>query len=488
MPLPLEQLRKIRIQKIEDIKKLGITPYPSHSLRKQKISQALKMIGKKVAVVGRIMAIRSHGGIQFIDLRDETGKIQLVFKNNELTTKDQRLTTLLDIGDFIAAQGGVFKTKAGETSVLVKNFQLLTKSIRPLPSTWFELKDIEERFRRRYLDLIMNPEVKELFVKKTNFWAAVRDYLTRSGFLEVETPVLEVVPGGADARPFITHHNMLDTDFYLRISLELHLKRLIVGGFEKIFEIGRVFRNEGMDAEHLQDYTQMEFYWAYADYKDLMNFLEDFYRYIVKKTTGGLTTVRQGRKINWGKKWERIEYCDIFEKMTKINPLKASREELFSKAKDLKLKPEKFLGKGRLLDLIYKKTVRPNILGPAFLINLPIEVSPLAKKISQNPQLTERLLVMAGGTELGNGYSELNDPIDQRKRFEEQQKLREAGDEEAQMYDKDFVEALEYGMPPTAGFGMSERVFAFLMDKPMRECVFFPLMRPVGLKIKKEKK
>lgn len=477
MPSPVSQLRKIRIEKLEKLKKLGINPYPSSCKRTHLISQVPKLIGKKVAVAGRIMAIRAHGGIQFFDLRDETGKIQLVFKKDKLAKKDQEIISLLDIGDFLAVEGEVFKTKAGEISILVENFQLLTKAIRPLPSSWYDLKDVEKRLRQRYLDLIMHPEVKELFAKKTKFWRAIREYLTKHGFQEVETPVLEAVPGGADARPFVTHHNALDTDFYLRISLELHLKRLIVGGYEKIFEIGRVFRNEGIDAEHLQDYTQMEFYWAYADYKDLMNFLEDFYKYVVKETTGGLVTVRKGRKINWGKKWQKIDYCQLFEEKTGIDPLKASKEELFEMAKRLKLAPEKFLGKGRLIDLIYKKTIRPELINPAFLINLPIEVSPLAKRLPQNPQLTERLLVVAGGTELGNGFSELNDPLDQDKRFKEQQKLRDSGDEEAQMYDKDFVVALEYGMPPTAGFGLSERLFAFLMDKPIRECVFFPLMR-----------
>lgn len=477
MAAPIEELRKIRLGKLTQINKLGLNPYPADCQRQQTIIQALKMMGKNVSVAGRIKAIRGHGGIQFFDIYDESGKIQLVFKFDKLQTQHSKLLTFLDIGDFLAAQGEVFKTKAGEVSVLVKDFQLLTKALRPLPSKWYGLKDVEERFRKRYVDLLINSTVKELFIKKSQFWSAVREYLIKSGFLEVETPVLEAVPGGADARPFVTHHHTLDRNFYLRISLELHLKRLIVGGYEKIFEIGRIFRNEGMDAEHLQDYTQMEFYWGYADYNDLMNFLEGFYKFVIKKTMGALVTIHNGQKINWGRKWERIDYCQIFKSKTGLNPLKATKTELFQKAKELNLRPAKFLGKGRLMDLVYKKLIRPTIIGPAFLINLPVEISPLAKLILQEPQLTQRLLIMVGGTELGNGYSELNDPIDQKNRFEEQQKLREAGDEEAQMYDRDFVEALEYGMPPTAGFGLSERVFAFLMDKPMRECVFFPLMK-----------
>lgn len=477
MAQPIDQLKNIRLQKLNKIKKLKIDPYPARCQRQQTISQALKMMNKKVAVAGRLMAIRGHGAIQFMDLVDESGKIQLVFKKEKLSILHSQLSILLDLGDFLAVQGEVFKTQAGEISVLVKDFQLLAKSLRPLPSAWHGLKDIEERYRKRYVDLLVNSQVREMFVKKSKFWVAVREYLVNHGFLEIETPVLETVPGGADARPFVTHHWVLDTDFYLRISLELHLKRLIVGGYEKIFEIGRVFRNEGMDAEHLQDYAMLEFYWAYADYNDLMNFLENFFKYLVKETTGGLITVRGKQKINWGKRWRKIDFSEIFKEKMGLDPIKATRDDLFKKAKGLGLKPEGFLEKGRLLDLIYKKSIRPTIIDPAFLINLPVELSPLAKRHAEKPVLTQRLLIMAGGTELGNGFSELNDPIDQKQRFEEQQRLRESGDEEAQMYDKDFIEALEYGMPPTAGFGMSERLFAFLMDKSMRECVFFPLMR-----------
>jgi len=478
MAKPIENLKDIRLEKLEKIRRLGIDPYPAKTIRKDDLASARQKIGEKVSVAGRIMAIRGHGGIQFLDLLDETGKIQLVFKQEDLDKTGNELLPLLDLGDFIDASGKVFKTNAGEISIQVEAFNLLAKSLRPLPSHWYGLKDVEERFRQRYLDLIMNPEIKDLFVKKSKFWSAVRQYLLKEGFLEVETPVLEVVPGGADARPFVTHHWALDTDFYLRISLELHLKRLVVGGFEKVFEVGRIFRNEGIDAEHLQDYTQMEFYWAYNDYQGLMDFLEKFYRYVVTETTGGLVTNRDGQKIDWGKKWERIDFVEIFKEKVGLSLLEATKEELWEKAESLGLKPEKFLGEGRLVDLIYKKVIRPTITGPAFLINLPVEISPLAKRQPDKPKLTQRLLVMAGGTELGNGFSELNDPVDQKNRFLAQQKLRDAGDQEAQMYDEDFIRALEYGMPPTAGFGWSERLFAFLMDKPIREVVFFPPMKP----------
>jgi lysyl-tRNA synthetase class 2 len=286
------------------------------------------------------------------------------------------------------------------------------------------------------------------------------------------------VPGGADAEPFKTHLNALSTDFYLRISLELPLKKMLVAGFEKVFEIGRIFRNEGIDKEHLQDYTQLEFYWAYRDYNDLMEFVEKMYKAVVKNVCGGLTTTYNGEKIDWGKKWPKVEYVEEFKKKNKINPLDASREELFAKAKSLGLEPERNLGKGRLIDLIFKKTVRPTLIQPCFLINPPIEIVPLTKRSERDPRIGERMQPVACGTELGNGFSELNDPLDQRKRFEEQMRLREEGDKEAQRLDEDYLEAMEYGMPPAAGFGVSERFFAVLMDKPVRETVIFPLMRP----------
>lgn len=475
----IDDLQRIRLEKLAKIRLLRVDPYPATFNRKHTNIQALKMLGEKVSVAGRLRGIRGHGGSTFTDLVDESGKIQLFFSKQELSEKDFELLKLLDLGDFIGVKGEVFKTQAGEITIKVKQLTLLTKAIRPLPEKWHGLVDTETRLRKRYLDLIMNPEVREMFVKKTKFWQAVREYMCKHGFLEVETPILEAIPGGADARPFITHHNALDIDLYLRISLELHLKRLMVGGFEKVFEIGRVFRNEGIDAEHLQDYTMLEFYWAYADYEMMMDFVEDFYKFVVKETTGGLKTVRAGQEINWSGKWPRWEYSPLFEKMTGLDPIKVGLKELYKKAEELKLKPEKNLGKGRLIDLIYKNTVRPTLIQPCFLIKLPVEISPLAKRCPDNPQLTQRLLVLAGGTELCNAFSELNDPVDQKERFIEQQKLREAGDEEAQMYDEDFVEALEYGIPPTAGFGGSERLFAFLMDKPMRETIFFPPMRKI---------
>jgi len=478
MAKPEKQLRKVRLEKLEKIKKLGVNPYPAQSIKKQTNAQALKMLGKKVAVAGRIRGIRGHGAICFFDLQDASGKIQLVFRKDKLSSLENKLLALLDIGDFIDAQGKVAKTEAGEISVLVSSFHLLAKSLRPLPEKRKGLVDVETRLRKRYLDILVNPEISRMFVKKEVFWQTIREYLKEQGFLEVETPVLELVPGGADARPFVTHHHFLDLDLYLRISLELSLKRLIVGGYEKIFEIGRVFRNEGIDAEHLQDYTQMEFYWAYASWEELMDFVENLYKEVVKKVLDSKKSVRKGKEIDWFSKWPKIDFCQAFKKETKLDFYKNSKEDFFEKAKSLGLSPDKKVGKGRLADLIFKEVVRPKIIRPSFVTRLPVEISPLAKRDLKDKRLTQRILVVAGGTELGNGFSELNDPLDQEQRFKAQQALREKGDEEAQMYDKDFVEALEYGMPPTAGFGMSERFFSFLMDKPIRETVFFPLMRP----------
>jgi len=319
--------------------------------------------------------------------------------------------------------------------------------------------------------------VKDMFEKKSRFWAICREFLTKKGFLEVETPVLEAVPGGADAEPFITHHNALNTDFYLRIALEISLKKMLVAGYEKIFEIGRVFRNEGIDAEHLQEYTSIEFYWAYANYNDGMKLVETLYKKIIKEVRGNLTTVWKNHKINWGGKWPKVEYFDIFKKKVGLDLNIASEKELFEKAKKEGLGPEKNIGKGRLIDLLFKKIIKPEMIQPCFLVDQPLDMEPLAKRIIGEPQKVARFQVVACGAELGKGFSEANDPIDQRDRFKEQMRLREKGDKEAQRLDEDFLEALEYGMPPTAGFGFSDRLFAILMDKPMREIVFFPPMR-----------
>jgi lysyl-tRNA synthetase class 2 len=387
------------------------------------------------------------------------------------------IKSCLDMGDFVSGTGTLFETKRGEKSILVSQLHIASKSIRPIPSEWYGISDSELKLRKRYLDFMMSKETREIFEKKSIFWETIRAELKEHKFLEVDTPILEAIPGGAEAEPFVTHHNALDRDFYLRISLELHLKRLLVGGFDRVFEIGRVFRNEGIDREHLQDYTQMECYASYTDYEFMMKFMENLYKKIVKNITGGYTTTYGDQELDWDGTWERVDYYDAFQKETGFDIDKVSESDLHEFAKKLNIKTEKNQGKGRLIDLIYKHTVRPKLIQPCFLINPPVLIEPLAKRSAEFPNRVERFQIVAGGTELGKGFSELNDPIDQRERFESQMKLREKGDAEAQMLDEDFLEALEYGMPPASGFGLSERLFAVLMNRPIRETSTFPLMR-----------
>lgn len=474
--MALDQVKQDRIKKLNNIKALGVDPYPATSVRKDTISEAREKMDQKVAVVGRLRSLRPHGKIAFADLEDESGKIQIFFQQQSLPDSFDFLPNL-DIGDFIEVAGEIFVTQAGETTVRVSSFKLLAKSLLPLPSDFYGLKDTEERLRKRYLDLLLNPEVKDLFRKKAVFWSTIRQFMLDRGFLEVDLPILESIPGGADARPFITHHNALSIDLYLRISLELPLKRLLVGGFEKVFEIGRIFRNEGIDAEHLQDYTQIEFYWAYADYNDLMKLIQEMYQKVIQELFGKLETTWQGQKIDWSGNWPKKSYTELLNENWKVDIEKMSVSDLYDLAKKLKVNVEPNLGKGRLLDYIYKKTIRPNLIQPMFVVDYPVEVEPLAKRIPATPNLVQRMQVLAMGSELGKGFSELNDPLDQRERFEDQMTLRAAGDDEAQMMDEDYVEAMEYGMPPNTGFGVSERLFSMLMDRPIRETVIFPTMR-----------
>ena len=425
------------------------------------------------------MTIRDMGKLCFCHLMDETGKIQIALQQDKIGKEEYKwFVKNLDIGDFIGLEGEVFKTHKGEISILVKKYTLLAKAILPLPEKWHGLVDEETKLRKRYLDFIANPELKEMFYRKAIFWQATREFLQNQGFLEVETPVLETTVGGADAEPFVTHHNALDIDLYLRISMgELWQKRLMVAGFEKTFEIGRQFRNEGLSREHLQDYSQMECYWAYADYQDMMAFAEKMYKHIIKQTYGKLKFKIGEFTVDFAKKWQKIDYVETIKKEFKIDVTKASKEEIIKKLKSLKADFDHKAAKARLTDILWKQ-LRKKIAGPAFLINHPVEVSPLAKREPKDPEKVQRFQIVLAGSEMGNGYSELNDPIDQEARFKEQAKMREAGDLEAQMYDKEFVEALEYGMPPTAGFGFSERLFSFLENKTARECQIFPLMKP----------
>lgn len=478
--------RADRLKKLQELIKAGVNPYPAQARRDYLIAQVLENFtslekeAKEFFLAGRLRSLREHGNLTFANLEDASGQMQIALSKKDLGDESyKRFSKLIDNSDFLEVKGSCFITHKGEKSILIKDWRLLTKTLRPIPDAWFGLKDEEERFRRRYLDILLNPETRDLILKRAKFWQATREFLTERGFIEVETPVLETMAGGADARPFITHHHALDLDVYLRISTgELWQKKLMVAGLEKTFEIGRQFRNEGMDAEHLQDYTQMEFYLAYADYEAGMALTEKLYQHIAQKTFGTLKFKIKGFDIDLGKTWEKYDYRETVKKYTGIDILNASEKEIREKLDELRVEyDQKGFNITRAIDNLWKYC-RKQIAGPGFLVGTPITVSPLAKRDEKNPALAQRFQIILAGSELGNGYSELNNPLDQEERFKEQQKLREAGDEEAQPHDHDFVEALEYGMPPTCGFGFSERLFSFLMNKPARECQIFPLMKP----------
>lgn len=434
----------------------------------------------KVSVVGRVRSLRVMGKIAFCHIEDGTDKIQGFFSVDALGSDAFGLfKETVDLGDFISLVGVPFLTKQNEKSVRAEAWTMLSKSMRPIPTEFYGLKDEEELLRRRYLDLLANPETRDIFVKKNAFWQTVRTLLSKEKFLEVQTPVLEHIPGGAEAEPFTTHHNALDQDFYLRISLELALKRLLVGGYERVFEIGRVFRNEGIDREHLQEFDHMEFYAAYMDMEQGMTLVEKMYRDIARAVAGEtMMTEYDGVKIDWNQPFARVDYFTEFKKETGLDLSDdISVADLKKKADELHIKYEASYGKGRMIDTIYKKTVRQRLLEPCFLVGHPIEVSPLAKTDPTNPRRALRFQPIAAKSELGNGFAELNDPTDQRKRFEGQMKLRADGDQEGMMLDEDFLQALEYGMPPACGFGMSERLFAVMMNRSVRETVIFPPMK-----------
>ena len=481
----IDEIRNTRLAKLELLKKAGMDPYPAkvprdmslHDVRAEFAEFSRK--NNILSISGRIMAIRGQGAILFVVLDDGKARLQAVLKKDTLPADLFKLfTDAADIGDFISVTGTLFTTQKGEESILVTSWTMAAKSLLPLPEKWHGLEDEEIKFRKRYLDIVTDPDVKEMVIKRSKFWQSMRDFLIEKGFMEVETPILENVAGGAEAKPFITHHNALDLDVYLRISPELWLKRLMVAGFQKVFEIGRIFRNEGMDAEHLQDYTQMEFYWAYADYNDGMKLAEEMYKHVAKETFGTLKFKIKGFDVDLGSKWKIYDFNDTLKKMTGVDPTKATLKNVEARLRELKIEYDsKTINLGRAVDTLWKYC-RKQISGPGFLINVPVFLEPLAKRKKGSENLVERYQIILAGSEMGKGFSELNDPVDQAGRFADQGKLRKAGDEEAQMNDTDFVEALEHGMPPTTGFGLSERLFSFLMDKPGRETQIFPLMRP----------
>lgn len=483
----LKDLRDVRIQKLNELKKLGVDPFPAKSNRNITAAQIINSFdennGKEVTVAGRAVAVRTHGKLAFIDSRDESGKVQLYIKEENLTGANYKNSELnfsdlhlLDVGDFVEGTGTVTKTQRGEVSVELKKLRLLTKSLRPLPDPHEGLKDPELIFRRRYVDLVINPERMEMFKRKAKFWEVNREFLKSKGFIEVETPVLELVTGGADANPFVTHHDALDQDFFLRISTELYLKRLVGGGFEKVFTLGPNFRNEGLSDEHLQEYYQIEWYWAYANYRDNMNLLVEMFRHIAKEVYGRTKFEKNGLTFDLADEWKEIDYAGVIKEKHGVDIFTSSDEELKAALDKTGTKLKGAINRNRLIDNLWK-VIRKDIAGPAFLVNEPKFMSPLAKSKLDNPELTERFHIVIAGSELGNGYSELNDPLDQLERFREQQAQRDAGDDEAQMMDTDFVEMLEFGMPPTSGYAHSERLFWFLEGVTAREGTLFPQMR-----------
>jgi len=486
----IDEIRKNRLKKLEAIKKAGMNPYPSRTNRTHEISEALlnfKKLAKakkKIVLAGRIRLMRVHGRSCFLHIADGTGRIQAYFKSDVLGEKKYKFfLDNFDIGDFIEISGTLFQTKTGEKTILALDYAILAKSLRPLPEKWHGLKDIEERYRKRYLDLLMNLKVKEVFKKRSKILKLLREYLDKNGFLEVETPVLQPIYGGAAARPFITYLHALKRNFYLRISDELYLKRLIVGGFDKVYEVSKDFRNEGIDRQHSPEFTQIEFYWAYADYNDLMKFTEKMLCFVIKEVCQSLKIEFEGQKLDFTPPWSKITYRDLLLKHTKIDIDKAKTENELKKAisqKGLKLDLSGVVGYGPILDALYKEFCRPKIIQPTFVIDHPVELMPLAKRKAKDPSKIESFQLLVSGYEIIKAYSELNDPQDQKRRWLEQERLAKKGLKEHEVLDEDYIEALEYGMPPTAGWGIGiDRLTAILTNQhSIRDVILFPLMKP----------
>lgn len=473
-----------RRKKLLLLEKNGIDPYPAEIERNKSNASFLKSFEnllesqEEVVLAGRVMSLRGQGGIAFLDIFDGTERVQVLLKKDKIGEETFRLfREAVNVSDFIEVTGRAFITGRGMNSLFAVSWRMLAKSLRQLPDDWFGLKDEDERYRKRYLDMILNLEVAERVKRRSVFWNAIREFMLARDFVEVETPVLETKTGGAEARPFITHHNALDIDVYLRISLELWQKRLMVGGLPKTFEIGRIFRNEGISHEHAQDYTQLEFYEAYQDARRGVPMLIDLYRYVAEKTFGTLQFTINGHDVDLAKDWRKLDFNELMSDRYGFDPREVSLTDVKKHLDSEQIKYEHSVDIGRGVDLLWKQ-IRKTIGGPAILTGMPVYLEPLAKKTKADPRVVDRFQILIGGSELGKGFNELNDPIDQTDRFKAQQALRDAGDEEAQMADHDFVEALEYGMPPTFGFGVSERLFSFLEGVTIREAQIFPLMRP----------
>lgn len=479
----LDELKNERIKKRQLLIDAGMDVYRASTGRDISIKdlrgrfEEIKEEKRTVTVAGRVMAMRGQGAIIFVPLFDGTGEIQAVFQNNFLTeSKFQLFKDGIDIGDFIEVTGVLFNTSTGEASIQVSDWMILTKAILPLPDKHAGLQDSEEKLRKRYLDILTNPELRDLIEKKSKFWRTVRDFFQEKKFLEVETPTLEITTGGAEATPFKTHHLDQKLDLYLRISIgELWQKRLMAAGIPRTFEVGRAYRNEGTSPDHAQEFTNCEFYMAYANYRDGMELTKELYRKIASEVFGTTKFTARGHSFDLNDDWQEIDYVSTVQKMTGIDIFTARVDEMKEKLKELGVD---YSGEGRerLIDNLWKYC-RKSISGPVFLVHHPTEIMPLAKVLASDPRKVESFNILIGGSEIGNGYSELNDPDDQRKRFSAQQNLIKAGDTEAMMPEWDFVEMLEHGMPPTCGFGFGERLFAFLVDKPIREIQTFPLVK-----------
>ncbi|MGM9613516.1 MAG: lysine--tRNA ligase [Butyricicoccus sp.] len=483
----LNELLRIRRDKLAELQAAGNDPFQQVRFDRTHHTTDIKdnfdaMEGKTVRLAGRMMSKRIMGKASFSDLSDRYGRIQMYVKRDNLGDEEYKAFKKLDIGDLVGIEGEVFRTQKGEISIMVKTLILLSKNLIPLPEKWHGLKDTDMRYRQRYVDLIINPEVRDVFEKRSAIVREIRNFMDSRGFMEVETPCLNTIPGGAAARPFITHHNALDIDMYMRIATELHLKRLIVGGLEQVYEIGRIFRNEGMDTRHNPEFTTIELYQAYTDFHGMMDITEDMVVHVCEKVLGTTKVTYQGTELDFSKGWKRMTMADAVKEYSGLDFMNMSPEEALEAVKAKGLTPEK--GKeswGDLLAFCYEEFVEENLMQPTFITDYPVEVSPLAKRKPSDPRLTERFECFVYGRELCNAFSELNDPIDQKQRFERQVELRNAGDDEASMMDSDFVCALEYGMPPTGGMGMGiDRLVMFLTDSAsIRDVLLFPTMKPL---------
>lgn len=483
----VNEVRKVRIEKLNELVAKGENPFEITSYNRTATAGEIlanydKFEGQIVSIAGRLMSKRIMGKASFGHIMDNDGRMQGYFSRDDMGVDEYQAFKKLDVGDIVGIEGFVFKTKTGEISVHVKKVTLLTKSLLPLPEKFHGLKDPELRFRQRYVDLIANPEVKDVFIKRSKIISTIREVLDKKGFIEVETPVLNTLAGGANARPFITHHNTLDIDMYMRIATELHLKRCIVGGFEKVYEIGRQFRNEGMDTKHNPEFTTIELYQAYVDYNEMMNITEELYTTAAERVCGGLDITYQGTPLSLKTPWERLTMVQAVKKYTGLDFDNEPLETLIAKGNEMGLEMSPDTSWGHALYNIFDAFVEEKLTGPVFITDYPVEVSPLAKKKPSDPRLTERFEFFICASEGGNAFSELNDPIDQRSRFEQQMLAKAKGDDEAQPYDEDFCNALEYGMHPTGGLGIGiDRMVMFLTDSAsIRDVLLFPTMKPIG--------